>query len=650
LSGDHDSASTAPTLTSEQPLSEADIAALEGSALHERWQARGITVVSVADGSGTLGRHQSMAAASVEDAMDAVRGAPKERLDLGRLIGRGGMGVVHEAQQRSLRRAVAVKEPKAEKPDLHVVSALIREAWVTGLLDHPNIIPVHILAQEEGRPRIVMKRVDGVEWAQKLASETRLANGNLGASRLEEHLRILIEVCHAIDFAHARGIVHLDLKPTNVMVGDYGEVYVLDWGVAAGFGPLRLSWMPDVTTISHVVGTPGYLSPEQAEGDGEAFGPATDVYLLGAILHEIVTGEKPHPGPMVISLMSSHAARPKEYGPHVPAELARLLNRAMAAEPSDRFPSVRSFLGALEDYLRHRRSDALTRDALHKLSQLDALREHPDASTDTAAVITECRFGLQQALRIWPQNPEAHEGLVHLSTAVVEQALEDRDGEAAVEALDEHPEPTADLKSRVDALEAELLAQEREASALREHGRQHDHSLFRQQRVLLTAVCGVAWVLWNGGIGLAKSNGWIEVDGTFLLLNVTASGLGFLGINQFVRTAMRATAIHRRGMGIIWSCLFGTAVLWASTYALGMPTDHAAVFAMFLYLGAAGALAVSIDWKVTFVIVACLPMSIGALLQPEHVWVWMAVIGPWGAVALMWVWRAPDPRDTEVTP
>ena len=162
-----------------------------------------------------------------------------ERFVLGSTIGEGGMGLVHLAEQRMLRREVAIKTVKPEHVAPLTVRKLLQEGWITGRLEHPNIVPVHDLEiDDEGRPLLVLKKVEGAAWAELLA-DPALVKQRLVSERvrsrptdedvLEWHVGVLSQVCRALSYAHSRGIVHRDLKPDNVMIGAFGEVYVLDW-------------------------------------------------------------------------------------------------------------------------------------------------------------------------------------------------------------------------------------------------------------------------------------------------------------------------------------------------------------------------------------------------------------------------------------
>ncbi len=162
-------------------------------------------------------------------ALRELRSVDGPAFDVKRTLGEGGMGIVHVAQQRSLGREVAIKTLKPEFAQEELILKVLQEAWVTGRLEHPNVVPVYdIVVDAEGRPQIVLKKIDGQPWDQLMHSETDVRKKFRAGDLLDWNLQIVIEICQAVRFAHARGFVHRDLKPENVMVGEFGEVYVLD--------------------------------------------------------------------------------------------------------------------------------------------------------------------------------------------------------------------------------------------------------------------------------------------------------------------------------------------------------------------------------------------------------------------------------------
>ena len=214
---------------------------LQGEA---RTVVRNPTSTVAPPGDGAIGRRAL-------EVLKRLTHDPRALVDEGPL-GEGGMGVVHLEKQVALDRKVAIKFLRADTRTAHDVEALLSEAWRAGALEHPNILPIHALSLDEaGYPVIVMKRIEGVTWQALLRDPAAMAAHAPGKHPLDEHLRILQQVCNAAHFAHTRGIVHRDLKPENVMVGSFGEVYVVDWGLACAPGP-----------AGQLAGTPAYMAPE----------------------------------------------------------------------------------------------------------------------------------------------------------------------------------------------------------------------------------------------------------------------------------------------------------------------------------------------------------------------------------------------------
>ncbi|MBU1218191.1 protein kinase [Myxococcota bacterium] len=283
------------------------------------------------------------------------------RYEVLREIGRGGIGKVMLALDHHVGRNVAVKELLPNPVSGSSVSSsrtmpsqaeirFLNEARITGTLEHPGIVPVYELGQrEDGTVYYVMKLVQGTTMSSRLE----------GAD-LNERLKLLssfLDLCNAIAFAHSKGVIHRDLKPENVMLGKFGETIVLDWGLAktregedfargelAGeIADIRKS-MGLETVSGQPVGTPPYMPPEQAMGDVEAIDERTDVYTLGAILYEILTGQPPHTGsnPMAVllSVISEEIPAPDTIEAAVPGELAAIAMRALEKDKRKRYGSA----------------------------------------------------------------------------------------------------------------------------------------------------------------------------------------------------------------------------------------------------------------------------------------------------------------------
>jgi hypothetical protein len=268
------------------------------------------------------------------------------------------------ARDAHIGRDVALKELRtdADTPG-HVPVRFLREARITGQLEHPGVVPVYELGHdpETGRSYYTMRFVRGRTLAEVAAAfhEARRA-GRYDPLELVRLLTAFVSICNTIAYAHSHGVIHRDLKGENVVLGDFGEVIVLDWGLAKrlddseedagaganGFDP-ELAAAAGQTVMGQVMGTPASMAPEQAEGRLDLVGPCTDVFGLGAILYEILAGGPPFAGPTTLnSLAQARRAEmvpPRVHWPDVPADLEAACLKAMSKAPADRYPTAREF-------------------------------------------------------------------------------------------------------------------------------------------------------------------------------------------------------------------------------------------------------------------------------------------------------------------
>ncbi|MBI4613982.1 MAG: serine/threonine protein kinase, partial [Planctomycetes bacterium] len=254
-----------------------------------------------------------------------------------REIGRGGMGAVFQAWDSSLHRWVAVKL-LSDAGASEVVERFMREARTVASLAHPNIAPVYDVGEHGGKHYLAMQFIDGK---------------TLGTDRItaEEAVRILRDVALAVDFAHQKGIVHRDLKPDNILVDRDGKPFVTDFGLAKS-----LSVDSRITVHGSVIGTPAYMSPEQARGDLRKIGPKSDVYSLGATLYELLTGRPPFRGasPLetVAAVLERDPVRPSSRVAETPPDAEAICLKAMEKDPLSRYASARELAEDCDRFLR----------------------------------------------------------------------------------------------------------------------------------------------------------------------------------------------------------------------------------------------------------------------------------------------------------
>ncbi len=508
------------------------------TAIHDTLLRRGVAETMLGDAAATLPRRDetetgparlpaiALAAEPVDEATEGLPPASTDFVTRG-VLGRGGMGVVRLALQRSLEREVAVKTSgKVER----AIRALVREARITGGLEHPNVVPVHALGVDgEGAPVLVMKRVEGVAWRTLIQDEAHEGWRPLLAGhgdRLRAHIEILTQVTRALEFAHDRGVVHRDVKPQNVMIGRFGEVYLLDWGVAVK--------LEERASEPHgIVGTPGYLAPEMARGDPRLVGPHTDVYLLGATLHEVLTGKPPHDAPNALAaLVAALVGEPLSFPDEAPRELVQLVRSAMESDPEDRLESAEAFREGLARYLVTREAERVHQEGLAALARAEGIigSEGPAAPAAFRALI-EARFALSSTLRA-SASSESRGELDRCLEHLVEREIVLRSPVGARTLLQEMSHAPEGLEARLAALEA-ALAVERAAAEERERARREaDSSLSLQAMVgivsTIVALCVlvVAWLVIgpdpvsiSGGVAMMI---WLIPIGAYSVLAVAA--------------------------------------------------------------------------------------------------------------------------------
>jgi serine/threonine-protein kinase len=544
-------------------------------------------------------------------------------------LGRGGMGVVHLVEQRSLGREVAVKTVRTA--DASAARALIREARVMGSLEHPNLVPVHAVGIDSaGEPILVMKRIEGVSWRQLLAEDAHLAWTPLLAGhgdRLRAHVEILTQLCRALAFAHEHGVVHRDLKPENVMVGRHGEVYLVDWGLA-----LRLSERE--VEAPGIVGTPGYLAPEMVQGDPHLVDQRTDVYLLGGVLYEVLTGRMPHAAPtplaaLVLSLTGEIAPLPED----APSDLANLVRRAMALSSEDRLASAEAFREGLQRFLASREVDRAVAEARAALARARAeiAKDGPESLQAFRALI-EARVTLVGARRARPRDEAIQADLDACVRHLVDRELALRSAAGARSMLAELTVPSAALEAKLAALEQELAAERAAAAEQRAQRREADTSIaleaMKRLALLSAAVIavGLAWFSWEveiQGRGPPPKELLIVLPSAVLAASLIAIAVG--------RRTLLATAASRRmvafvlvigvvylinnavavfvdsPMNVLVSYLF---VSMAAVCAMGAVTVQRALWsASAVYLVGLGAVFIAPEWSISISI----PVTAGYL-------------------------------------
>ncbi len=258
-------------------------------------------------------------------------------------IGRGGMGVVYRAQQKSLNRVVAIKMIEENRPASHENrQRFLAEAEASARLEHPGIVTVYEVNEFEGHPYFSMQLIIGTTLAERLQQ---------GPISQREAARMMAEVCRAIAFAHEHGVLHRDLKPSNILLDRQQRPLVSDFGLAKFTGS-----GDDLTRSGAVIGTPSYMSPEQASGRSSLVGPASDIYSLGSMLYHLLTGRPPFlaesPMELVLKILEDEPPPPRLLEPRIDRDLEMIVTRSIQKPPDLRYATATEMAEDLESFLR----------------------------------------------------------------------------------------------------------------------------------------------------------------------------------------------------------------------------------------------------------------------------------------------------------
>ena len=374
-----------------------------------------------------------------------------DRYEIKEEFARGGMGAILRVFDHNIRREMAMKVmlnqgalTESAEPELNTraMGRFLDEAQITGQLEHPGVVPVHELGiDEQGQVYFTMKLVQGQELGEKFK---KALSGDDGWTRTRA-LGVLLRVCEAMSYAHSKGVIHRDLKPENVMVGDFGEVYVMDWGLARimgreDFHGEALSFAtPEDQVVSDrldqrevtpgstmftmegdVMGTPSYMPPEQARGEIEEMDHRSDVYAIGAMLYHLLSGRRPFQGEgespnalaTLLRLLEGPPSPLHESANETPPELGAICEKAMCRDKAERYTDMRDLAGDLRNYLEGRVVEAYQTGALAELKMW--VRRNRSLASALLAGVLVLAAGVVATSFFWNQSSEQAASVLRL--------------------------------------------------------------------------------------------------------------------------------------------------------------------------------------------------------------------------------------------
>lgn len=393
--------------------------------------------------------------------------APLADLRIEYTVGEGGLGTVDAAQQVCLGRMVAIKRVRPELQDRRIDDQLRVEAEMMGRLEHPCIPPIHLAGVDvDGWTVLIMKLIQGSSWEVQLDSFDMGSSAQVKQAHFRKHLEILLRIGEALAFAHKQNIIHRDIKPDNVVIGDFGEVYLVDWGLAA-----ELSH-EGTFAAGGFAGTPVYAAPEMVARSPK-LDIRTDVYLLGATLHHLLAAKAPHEGGRISGVLEAVLRYPTPgVIDGVPAPLMAICQKSMSANPDDRYQTVGDMLDEVRHYLDHSTIAELYAETEEAMGRLLQLQREGGQSDELEQIGLRCRYDLERVHQAWPEHEAVTDNLQQCLLILCDHAIGRRQLAAARQLLDSYEDLVGQKRNsniitrrdRIDALAEQMISRSDELS------------------------------------------------------------------------------------------------------------------------------------------------------------------------------------------
>jgi serine/threonine-protein kinase len=548
----------------------------------------------------TIARRSAASNASVGQLHHLI-GGEFDQFELHGILGSGGMGVVHHATQHDLDRQVAYKKLHDNSAHEHA-QILLQEALVTGALDHPSIVPIYALGLDaDGRPAFAMKEVDGVEWKQVIKFPDAHQDFFEDLDPVEFHIRVLMRICTAVQFAHERGVLHRDIKPENVLLGRFDEVYLMDWGLAAALDSRMADRVPLASECRDVLGTPAYMAPEMARPREGTIGVLSDVYLLGATLFHALVGRPPHDAEtLAMVLRNTQSKVPPQIPETVVGALAQICRRALAPDPEQRPQSADELRRELGRYLVRSSSMNLTKQASRDLMELIHWEDEQltagdlKETTQVRQGLADARFGFEQALQLWNENTRAQVGLKEVLSFGVRAHIRNGDLTAAESLMRQIEQPEPGLSQALSRLRSRIEDERAEHERLVRDLSEFDPRVGAQSRALASSLVPFGWA------GLLLLLYFLDRHGTPLTwelwLGQAAASIALVAPVTFVgRRVFLGTKLNRRLSIGLYIALFGDLTIRIACWLTGVEPMQSVPVVMAAHGIALGMLGLQID-------------------------------------------------------
>jgi hypothetical protein len=460
-----------------------------------------------------------------------------------------------------------------------------------------------------------MKRLRGSNWAERLD----VTAGD--PAQLDAELEVLVQVANAVEYAHQHRVLHRDIKPDNVFLGALGEVVVVDWGLALDLGGAKIGGLPRASRVRAIAGTLQYMAPEMAAGRGEALGVHTDVYLLGATLHHVLTGDPPHTiedDNVQRLLFRVFTSPPPALPSWVPEELADICRKATATDPANRFPSALAFRDAIVAFRAHRASNLVTLEAGRRL---DAACDRAEGASwedeEAGRLLAQARFGFEQALADWPGNAKAADGRHRALIASALRELELKRPANAAALLDDLDEVPEALEEKLAALRAEVDAERTHIESLETAAQESDLGQAATYRRRFGLGFGVAMFLACVGCEWIDSVGAAVVDHVRFVVATGAVALAFATPALLMYRRIYPNAANRRLAMTLGFMLLAQVAVFLGMYAVDVPVRPALAISLVQLAGSIAIKTFLLDRRVFWTAGVVLLAAAAAALWPS---------------------------------